>query len=78
MIREYKGTDDDAVRQRVTNRLEADRKSPSTLTRYYAVRAMTKLDPELFADALEAAADDEDSTVRAVAKRALRQSTASV
>lgn len=77
MIREYKGTDDDAVRRRVTERLEADRQSASTLTRYYAVRAMTKLDPQLFANALEAAADDEDSTVRAVAKRALRQTTAS-
>jgi len=74
MIREYKDTEDDAVRQRVTERLEADRQSASTLTRYYAVRAMTKLDPQLFANSLEAAADDEDSTVRAVAKRALRQS----
>lgn len=72
LIREYKDTQDASVRSRVTERLEADRQSASTLTRYYAVRAMTKLDPRLFSSALEAAADDEDSTVRAVAKRALR------
>ena len=73
MVKEFKGTEDNDVRRRVSERLEADRRSTSTLTRYYAVRAMTKLDPRMFFDALEAAADDEDSTVRAVAKRALRQ-----
>jgi hypothetical protein len=41
--------------------------------RYYAVRAMTKLDPSLFTDALQAATQDEDATVRAIAAKALQQ-----
>jgi HEAT repeat protein len=54
-------------------RLERDRKSDDPLVRYYAVIAMTKLDPRWFADSLRSAALDEDATVRGVAIRALQR-----
>ena len=72
MVREYQESSDDEVRSKVANRLETDRKSDNSLVRYYAVRAMTKLSPEVFADALKAASEDEDATVRAVATKALQ------
>jgi HEAT repeat protein len=72
MVKEYQDASDDKVRSKVATRLESDRKSDNSLIRYYAVRAMTKLGTDLFADALKAAADDEDATVRAVASKALQ------
>jgi cell division GTPase FtsZ len=73
MVREYKNSSSEDVRKRVLDRLDADRRSENSLVRYYAVRAMTKLDPTLFADALQAATQDEDATVRAIATKALQQ-----
>ena len=73
MVREYKNSGSDDVRKRVLDRLETDRRSDNSLVRYYAVRAMTKLDPSLFAEALQAATQDEDATVRAIATKALQQ-----
>ena len=73
MVRDYKSANSDDVRKRVVDRLESDRRSENSLVRYYAVRAMTKLDPSLFEDALQAAAQDEDATVRAIAAKALQQ-----
>jgi cell division GTPase FtsZ len=73
MVREYKNASSDDVKKRVLDRLDADRRSENSLVRYYAVRAMTKLDPALFADALQAATQDEDATVRAIATKALHQ-----
>jgi cell division GTPase FtsZ len=73
MVREYKSSSSEDVRKRVLERLETDRRSDNSLVRYYAVRAMTKLDPSLFADALQAATQDEDATVRAIATKALQQ-----
>ncbi len=73
MVREYKNSGSEEVRKRVLDRLEADRRSDNSLVRYYAVRAMTKLDPALFTDALQAATQDEDATVRAIATKALQQ-----
>jgi len=73
MVREYKSSSSDEVRKRVLDRLESDRRSDNSLVRYYAVRAMTKLDPSLFTDALQAATQDEDATVRAIAAKALQQ-----
>jgi hypothetical protein len=73
MVREYKNSSSEEVRQRVLERLEADRRSDNSLVRYYAVRAMTKLDPALFTEALQAATQDEDATVRAIAAKALQQ-----
>jgi cell division GTPase FtsZ len=75
MVREYKNSSSEDVRKRVLDRLETDRRSDNSLVRYYAVRAMTKLDPSLFADALQAATQDEDATVRAIATKALQQQT---
>jgi cell division GTPase FtsZ len=75
MVREYKNSGSEDVRKRVLDRLESDRRSDNSLVRYYAVRAMTKLDPALFADALRAATEDEDATVRAIATKALQQQT---
>jgi cell division GTPase FtsZ len=72
MVREYKSSSSDDVRKRVLERLESDRCSENSLVRYYAVRAMTKLDPTLFTDALQAATNDEDATVRAIASKALQ------
>jgi cell division GTPase FtsZ len=72
MVREYKSSSDDGVKKRVVDRLESDRRSDNSLVRYYAVRAMTKLDPSLFTDALQAATHDEDATVRAIASKALQ------
>ena len=71
MVRDYKASDDDNVKKQVAERLESDRQSENSLIRYYAVRAMTKLDPSLFEDALQAATNDEDATVRAIATKAL-------
>lgn len=73
MVRDYKAADSDDVKKQVVDRLEADRRSDNSLVRYYAVRAMTKLDPSLFADALQAAANDDDATVRAIATKALQR-----
>ena len=73
MVREYKSSSSEDVRQRVLQRLESDRLSENSLVRYYAVRAMTKLDPSLFTEALQAATQDEDATVRAIASKALQQ-----
>ena len=73
MVRDYKASDSDDVKKQVVDRLEADRRSDNSLVRYYAVRAMTKLDPSLFADALQAAANDDDATVRAIATKALQR-----
>ncbi len=74
MVKEFKESADDDVKKRVSERLEKDQKSDNSLVRYYAVRAMSKLDPELFAAALQAATLDEDATVRAVAMKALNRS----
>ena len=71
MVSEYKSSSSDDVQKRVLDRLESDRRSDNSLVRYYAVRAMTKLDPSLFTDALQAATQDEDATVRAIAAKAL-------
>jgi hypothetical protein len=73
MVREYRSSDSSEVKQQVVERLEADRRSDNSLVRYYAVRAMTKLDPALFADSLKAATEDDDATVRAIATKALGQ-----
>jgi cell division protein FtsZ len=73
MVKEFKEASDDDVKRRVAERLEADRQSDNSLIRYYAVRAMTTLDTELFADALQAATNDEDATVRAIATKALNR-----
>ena len=71
MVKDFKSSHDESVRQRVTQRLESDRQSDNSLIRYYAVRAMTKLDPELFSTSLQSATQDEDATVRAIAAKAL-------
>lgn len=73
LVQEYEATDDAHIRQQVAERLQADRASPDSLTRYYAVRAMAKLSPHDFNAALLAATHDEDATVRAVASEALRR-----
>ncbi|MDD9940243.1 MAG: hypothetical protein OXU20_04175 [Myxococcales bacterium] len=73
LIKEYRESEDDDVKQRVSERLQTDGKSDNSLIRYYAVRAMSKIDPEMFAASLKAATQDEDATVRAVATKALQQ-----
>jgi cell division GTPase FtsZ len=74
LVKEFKEGGTDEVKKRVTERLEKDQKSDNSLIRYYAVRAMTKLDPSLFTNSLQAATEDEDATVRAVAMKALNRS----
>jgi cell division GTPase FtsZ len=74
LVKEFKEADTDEIKKRVSERLEKDQKSDNSLIRYYAVRAMSKLDPDLFGSALQAATQDEDATVRAVAMKALNRS----
>jgi cell division GTPase FtsZ len=73
LVKEFKEAGTEDVKKKVTERLERDQKSDNSLIRYYAVRAMTKLDPSLFTDSLQAATQDEDATVRAVAMKALNR-----
>jgi cell division GTPase FtsZ len=73
LVKEFKEAGSDEVKKRVSERLEKDQKSDNSLIRYYAVRAMSKLDTELFAAALQAATQDDDATVRAVAMKALNR-----
>ncbi len=73
LMQEYKDADSDEARKPIAEQLETGSRAESSLVRYYAVRAMSKLDPDAFAEALQKAADDEDATVRAVAKKALRK-----
>lgn len=73
LVKEFKEAGTDDVKKKVTERLERDQKSDNSLIRYYAVRAMTKLDPSLFSNSLQAATEDEDATVRAVAMKALNR-----
>jgi cell division GTPase FtsZ len=73
LVKEFKEAGDENVKRRVTERLEKDQKSDNSLIRYYAVRAMSKLDTDLFAAPLQAATQDEDATVRAVAMKALNR-----
>ena len=73
LITEFTQADSSEARRRVSERLEQARKSDNSLVRYYAVRAMSRLDSELFAAELEAATRDQDVTVRAVALRALNR-----
>lgn len=73
LVKEFKEADSADVKKRVAERLEKDQKSDNSLIRYYAVRAMSKLDSETFSNALESATHDEDATVRAVAMKALNR-----
>lgn len=73
LVRDYRTSDSEDVRKRVAQRLDTDARSSNLIARFYAVRAMAKIDPVLFADALRAAARDEDATVRAMASKALSQ-----
>ena len=73
LVKEFKEADSADVKKRVAERLEKDQKSDNSLIRYYAVRAMSKLDNETFSNALESATHDEDATVRAVAMKALNR-----
>jgi hypothetical protein len=73
LVRDYRASTSEDVRKRVAQRLEAEVRSSNLITRFYAVRAMTKIDPVLFADALKTASRDEDATVRSMAAKALQQ-----
>jgi len=73
LVKDFKEAGSVDVKKRVAERLEKDQKSDNSLIRYYAVRAMSKLDSELFSSALESATQDEDATVRAVAMKALNR-----
>jgi HEAT repeat protein len=73
LVKEFKEADSPEIKKRVAERLEKDQKSDNSLIRYYAVRAMSKLDSETFSHALESATQDEDATVRAVAMKALNR-----
>jgi cell division GTPase FtsZ len=73
LAQEFKEADTDVVKRRVVERLEQDQKSGNALIRYYAVSTMTKLDPDMFAEALRLATQDEDATVRRVAQKALER-----
>jgi len=72
LVREYLSGESEEVRSRVARRLDTDSRSNSLAARFYAVRAMVKIDPNAFADSLRTAANDEDASVRALANRALQ------
>jgi hypothetical protein len=73
LIQDYQNAESDDDRKPIMERLQKESRAESSLVRYYAVRAMTKLDPEVFAESLQAAAEDQDATVRSIAKKALRK-----
>lgn len=73
LIRDYRTSDCDEVRKRVSERLDSDARSDNLISRFYAVRAMAKINPSLFADALRAAARDDDVSVSSMARKALLQ-----
>lgn len=72
LVKTYQEATSDDERSEIGTRLNSDSKSDNSLVRYYAVRAMSKLDTSAFEDALKTATDDEDATVRAVATKALQ------
>ena len=72
LMKEYNKAGSDEERKSIAEQLLTGSQAESSLVRYYAVRAMSKLDPAAFVEALQTAAGDEDATVRAVAKKALR------
>jgi cell division GTPase FtsZ len=72
LMKEYRDASADDDRSPIIDRLKQDAASTSSLIRYYAIRAMTKLDTEVFKETLVSATNDEDATVRAIAKKALR------
>jgi hypothetical protein len=73
LMRDYRAASTDDERQRVRERLETDSHSENSQVRYYVIRAMARLDPDVFADALKAARYDDDASVRAIAVKALEQ-----
>ncbi len=73
LAKQFEEAETDEIKRRVSARLENDQNSANSLVRYYAVRTMSKLDPGVFASALQRATQDEDATVRAVAMRALNR-----
>jgi hypothetical protein len=54
LITEFNEADSSEAKRRVSERLDQARKSDNSLVRYYAVRAMSRLDIERFAAELEA------------------------
>ena len=72
LVSAYRNSESDEERARLANRLVHDLHAGKTLVRFYAVRAMARIDPDLFAEALRAAALDDDPSVRAMASRALQ------
>lgn len=73
LAEDYKNASSDEERKRLADRLIADSRSESSLIRYYAVRVMSKLSTEAFTETLQAAAEDEDPTVRSIARKSLKK-----
>lgn len=76
LVEEYRASDSDHERARLGDRLLRDAGSGEVSVRLNAVRAMARIDPGLFLDALQAASLDPDASVRAMASRALQLPTA--
>lgn len=62
----------DSKRIHIARELVAAQRSGEPLERFYAVHAMSRLDPAFFRDALRNASSDSDSHVADLAKRALK------
>jgi cell division GTPase FtsZ len=73
LAEDYKNATSKEDKKRVADRLIADSRSDSSLIRYYAVRVMSKLGGEIFAEPLQVAAEDEDPTVRSIARKSLKK-----
>jgi len=73
LVSDFLHASDDAVRDKIADRLEQDSESEETVIRYYAVEAMSKLGREVFGNALLNATEDENEAVRAIAVEALRR-----
>jgi cell division GTPase FtsZ len=70
---DYKNANSDEERKKLADRLITDSRSESSLIRYYAVRVMSKLGGDVFTETLQAAAEDEDPTVRSIARKSLKK-----
>jgi cell division GTPase FtsZ len=72
IVSEYRNSESDLERARLAGRLYQDARASDATVRLNAVRAMARVDPALFAEALQAASLDPDASVRAMASRALQ------
>lgn len=73
LVSSFENAKESGSRMNIARELVAGQRSGEALERFYAVRAMSRLDPDLFRDALMKAAKDPDAHVADVARKALER-----